>query len=322
MVYPWLEESRRQLTAYIKQRRVPQALLIQGNRGLGKLLLAEHYVRALLCERPTEEYAACGGCHGCRLFAAGTHPDYIYIEPEESGKAIGIDVIRQLIGKLALKPHSRFERCVVINCADSLNTAAANAFLKCLEEPTERTSIVLLAEKAAKLPATIRSRCQLLTIATPDPAVATDWLRQNDIDAGDRLLALARGAPLLAKHYAERNLLAVHDALLEDWLQLAGGRGNATQIAERWQKQEAVDLPEILCWLAQWLTIGVRSAFQADCEVGHHRGLQEFAKGLDLIQLYRFYDLLLSSIQKVDTQLNKQLMLEQLLIQWSRMTRR
>ncbi|WP_235185868.1 DNA polymerase III subunit delta' [Methylomarinum vadi] len=321
-LYPWLQDNWRHLTAYIAQQRIPQALLIQAGPGLGMLHLAESYAQALLCERPTEEYFACGGCHGCRLFAAGTHPDYLFIEPEESGKAIGIDSIRQLINKLALKPQYPMHRCIVINSADSLNNAAANAFLKCLEEPTERTSIVLLAENPAKLPATIRSRCQLMTIAPPDTVVTLDWLKQYRIDADADLLRMAQGAPLRAKDYAERNLLAVHETYLNDWLKLARGQGNAVQLAERWQKQEAVSLSEVLSWMAQWLVIIVKCAYRADCDIGQHSALQELSKRLDLLQVYRFYDVLLSSIQKLDTQLNKQLMIEYILIEWSRLNKR
>ena len=132
-IYPWLERNWQQLQAYIRQQRIPQALLINGGAGMGRLQLVELYAQTLLCQSPNDAYLPCGDCQSCRLFAAQTHPDYIFIEPEEAGKAIGIDCIRQLIARLGLKPQFQSQRVVVINSADSLNNAASNAFLKCLE---------------------------------------------------------------------------------------------------------------------------------------------------------------------------------------------
>ncbi|WP_349431480.1 DNA polymerase III subunit delta' [Methylomarinum sp. Ch1-1] len=321
-IYPWLKDNWRQLDAYIRRQRIPQALLINAAKGMGKLQLAEAYARALLCEARNEAGFCCGSCHSCRLFDAQTHPDYLFIEPEEVGKGIGIDRIRQLIAQLALKPQFQSQRIVVINSADSLNNAAANAFLKCLEEPTERTSIVLLVEKMTKLPATIRSRCQIMTIAQPDNAVALEWLRQQQVQSGDSLLKMAQGAPLLAKRYGEENLLALHQQYFNDWLKVAQGRANVVHLAEQWHKQEAVALSIVLCWVMQWLVAIVKLAHRVDFDIEHKNVLQELLKKLDLKKVYRFYDMLLSSISKLDTQLNKQLMIEEILIEWSRLNTR
>lgn len=322
MLYPWLENNWRQLAAYLSQRRLPQALLIHGQRGVGKLHLAESFAQAMLCEQLNSEFSACGICHGCRLFKAQTHPDYIFIEPEYYGKAIGIDSIRRLITKLALKPQYPLQRCVVINSADSLNDAAANAFLKSLEEPTERTTIVLITEKTAKLPATIRSRCQLMAVTRPDSAMALDWLGQQHRNQGKRLLRMAHGAPLLAKKYAERDVLSAHDAYFNEWLLLSRGRASVTQIAEKWYKQEqSVAMNDVLTWMWHWSSTIIKYCYQPDCDIEPDDALQELSNRLDLKQLYQFYDLLLVSMQTLDTPLNKQLMIEQILIEWSRLNR-
>ena len=158
-LYPWLQSYSNRLLDYIRQNKIPQALLLTGNNGLGKRKLAEYYASILLCENLGDNLEACGECQSCKLIASATHPDFLMIEPEEPGKAIGINVIRGLITRLSLKPQFNGQRIIIIDAADHLNNAAANAFLKCLEEPNERTSFVLIAEKPSLLPITIRSRC-------------------------------------------------------------------------------------------------------------------------------------------------------------------
>ncbi len=82
---------------------MPQALLLVGRDGVGKMALAEAFSQRLLCRNPGEY--ACGDCVSCRLFAAKTLPDFLRIQPEEEGKIIPVDAIRSLIANLALKPQ-------------------------------------------------------------------------------------------------------------------------------------------------------------------------------------------------------------------------
>jgi len=100
-IYPWLEPYRQHLTAYIKQERIPQALLISGVAGLGKQQLATNFAQSLMCLN-RQEQTFCGQCTSCKLFSANTHPDFILLEPEEPGKAIVVNSIRKLISKLVL----------------------------------------------------------------------------------------------------------------------------------------------------------------------------------------------------------------------------
>src|SRR5512140_3149225 len=94
---PWHQTPWRQLCGYLRQQRIPQALLISGNKGLGKRQLAERFAAVLLCHTPNTDGEACGNCHGCKLHAAGNHPDLLMVSPDEPGKAIGINLIRELI---------------------------------------------------------------------------------------------------------------------------------------------------------------------------------------------------------------------------------
>ena len=321
-VFPWQQAAWRRLVGYIELQRLPQALLLTGTRGLGKRSLAEVFAGALLCQTPPSPGAACGGCAACKLFQAQTHADYLLIEPDEEGKAIGIDKIRQLTVKLALKPHYDAFRIVIIQPADSLNSASANAFLKCLEEPTERTCIILISEQPAKLPATVRSRCQKINLAAADRQVAGDWLAAQGVtEQHEQLLRMAQGAPLLAKYYAEHGFMQFRQAYFQDWLAVAAGSTQLLLVAEKWQKQEIVALSIVFSWLSSWIVDIVK----LQCQMGaleinnldFKKPLQVFAERLELSRLYQYYDKVLRSRSLLATQVNKLLLLESLLIDWS-----
>lgn len=323
-VYPWQQPIWQHLRGYIEQQRIPQALLLTGVQGLGKRQLADVYAAALLCNKPTSDGLACGQCSACKLLEAQTHPDYISIAPDEPGKAIGIDRIRRLIVNLALKPQFDAYRMVIFEPADALNTASANAFLKCLEEPTERTCFILISEQPAKLPATIRSRCQKIHCECPDPKSAGDWLVQQGVNGDSRtLLTMAQGAPLLAKYYGEQDFIRIRQESFDAWLKIAQGKSNLLAVAEQWQKQEIVDLHVLMTWLISWLTDIVKLAHGADPDglsnPDFKKPLQAFAERLELKALYRYYDTVLSSRAQLATQLNKQLLTERLLIDWSQL---
>jgi DNA polymerase-3 subunit delta' len=325
-IFPWQQLIWQHLLSYIHQQRVPQALLFSGPSGLGKRRLADYYSEALLCHTPITEASphtpiACGECVSCKLLKANTHPDFFAIEPDEPGKAIGIDKIRQLIVKLALKPQYDTYRLVVLHPADNLTIAAANAFLKCLEEPNERTCFILISDQIYKLPATIRSRCQTISFSLPQPHITEDWLQQQGVPPPYQSLTnMAGGSPLIAKEYAEREFMQLRNAYFEIWLQIAQGKTNLLMVAEQWQKSEVIDLATLINWLSSWLIDIIKLAHDVDSKnisnPDFKKSLQALAKRLELKRVYQYYDILLSNKALVTTQLNKQLVTERLLIDW------
>ncbi len=315
---PWHQVNWSLFNQYLRQDRVPQALLIKGIKGLGKQQLACDFANSLLCSHRLPTGHACKQCSRCKLFKAQTHPDFMTLSPKEDGKIIGVDAIRELIFKLELKPQFETYRVVLINPADKLNKAAANAFLKCLEEPNERTCVILLTEISSKLPATILSRCQKIIVLKPDRAMAKIWLQtQNITEHHDLLLNLAQGAPLLARDYAHAAILPLRQQCFTEWLKIANFQANPIEIAEKWYKQQH---EIIILWLIVWVVDLIKCCYQTqainlynpDLQIS----LQELAGRLNLRQVYHFYDSLLQSRRKLDTQINKQLMLEEILIKW------
>ena len=315
---PWQHKNWDQLSNYRMQNRVPQALLISGKNGLGKRHLADLFAASLLCAKPQDNGLACGHCDSCLLLNAETHPDFIQINPEEPGKAITIGQIRSLVTRLTLKPQFESYRVVIVNPADLMNNAAANAFLKCLEEPTERTVILLITDKPARLPATIVSRCQKLAVAKPDKDIVATWLNQQTAkDEPGLLLSLAQGSPLLALDYANNGTLKLRNDCFKAWMDIAKQRTHPAIIAEDWYK-----LPEslLIFWITSWIIDLIKCSYQIRADKLYNPdlkdSLQELSQQLELKGLYKFYDLLLMRRQLLDTQINKHTMFEEILITW------
>lgn len=321
VMHPWLAASWEHLAGYIAQQRMPQALILKGGAGNGKQELARYFAKAMCCEGPAASVLPCDSCHGCQLFNAETHPDFLLIEPPAAGKTIGVEMIRQLLGRLSLKPQFLAQRVVLINPADALNPAAANAFLKCLEEPNERTTFLLVTEQMSKLPATVISRCQIVDTGRVSSDAALAWLQAQHIEHSAMLLRIAQGDPLLAKHYADRGMALIYHEYLHEWLELADGEASPVQLAETWHKRDVAAPAVVLTWVLQWLTMMVKRAFQQQSLTENEKGLQDLSERLELKKVFRFYDLVLQALPLLDTTLNKQMLIEQILIEWSRLTR-
>ncbi len=174
------EQPVRLLTAFLRKRTIPHALLFLGNEGVGKQAAAMIFAMACNCMpqnsgslsedikrhpkngqttlAPVFATDPCGCCKSCRKIQTGNHPDVILVKP--SGPFIRIGQIRDLCHILAMKPYEARLRVVIIAHAQAMNPAASNALLKVLEEPPDRTILILTALQASDLLPTIVSRCQ------------------------------------------------------------------------------------------------------------------------------------------------------------------
>lgn len=191
-----------------QRHRLPHALLLIGQRGLGKFTLAQAFANSLLCETQRGDGLACGKCLACNWFAQGNHPDYRLLQPQalaEEGEAeegkkkasqqITIDQVRGLDDFFNVGTHRGGLRIIVINPAEAMNRSTANALLKTLEEPPPSTLFLLISNEPIRLLPTIRSRCQALAVATPSLAAASAALATAGVADPERWLALAGGSP-------------------------------------------------------------------------------------------------------------------------------
>lgn len=242
---PWQKRAWSAVQSRLSEDRLPHALIITGERGVGKRAWAEAVAELLLCDAPINKEAdqpvACGHCKQCELIAASSHPDVRVYAPEKS-RMVKVDQIRALSTFAVASPQVAHRKVAIIDRADQLNINAANALLKTLEEPLPDVTLLLLQETGRPVLPTIRSRCQVLTIPTPDPQSANTWLmnRVQALEESDRpsaetlakALMLAGNAPRLALDYATGDFITLRDEAFERFKQFMKGQVPVAEAAK------------------------------------------------------------------------------------------
>ncbi|MFP3874816.1 MAG: DNA polymerase III subunit delta' [Thiohalophilus sp.] len=324
-VIQWHAAAWQQLQASRRQQRLPHALLLSGESGIGKAAFAAEVAASLLCEQPVADGRACGSCQACQRVAAETHPDRFQLAPEEPGKPIKVDAIRRLIQDLSLTGHYGRYRVVLVEPADVMNTNAANAFLKTLEEPPADTLLILITTAPARLPATIRSRCQPLRLKTPDSAAAGAWLSREFSDSSpaeiEPALRLAGGAPLLAARYLREGWLAERRHLLEALVNCATGHTSPLEAAGVATRQLKLDRQLPIYWMYYWVADFIRLAYD-DNNIKNNdmtSDLQKLPKPVEPKALHHLLGKLQQARRLTESTVNPQLLWEDLMIDWSRL---
>ncbi|MDR3353328.1 MAG: DNA polymerase III subunit delta' [Zoogloeaceae bacterium] len=319
--------------------RLPHALLFSGPRGLGKVELALAFAGALLCESPTPEGEACGRCLACRWFAQGNHPDLRLLLPEalrlkeedegkaakeekkgRAGQEITIDQVRALDDFLAVGTHRQGLRIILAHPAENLNRNAGNALLKMLEEPPPETLFLLVAHEAMRLLPTLRSRCQGVPVPLPLPEAGRAFLEAAGIGEAESWLALAGGAPMLARDLARRGA-----GWMDDLLQILAKGGRQEVLATAMQLEKTLKavkgenpLPQLVAWAQKWLVDLNLAARNLPIRffLRHRARITTLAQESTPLRLSRFYRSLLRLRRESEHPLNLRLFLEQFLFEY------
>ena len=208
-LYPWFQSA----WAEMNLAKMPHAILLHGQGGIGKLNFALHLAKALLCESTSATNKPCCSCEACHWFDTGNHPDFLGLVPESQahllpheqmqgdledkpkrGKkkaddegeekadkkasvVIKVDQVREALDGIATSPHRGIQRVILINPIETLPTVSANTLLKNLEEPPESTLFILVSDRLDRILPTIRSRCRLIALPRPNIEEASQWLQ-------------------------------------------------------------------------------------------------------------------------------------------------
>lgn len=290
---------------------LPHALLLHGPEGLGKRTFAWRLAQSLLCTHPGADAAACGSCHSCRLFAAGTHPDLLSVAPLGDSASIVIDQIRDVRRFVELRPHTSARKLVLLEPADAMNLNAANALLKVLEEPPPASVLLLITPQAARLPATIRSRCTPVAFIPPTAADAVAWLGEYGVDEamGAAMLRLAGGAPLRALAFAGAGELADRAEWLKDVERLKAGQEDPLRCVTRWR---GYGVGRCLDWFQRYLADLIEAEMVKEVPRENPKLVSD---------LFRHFDVLSEAKSLSKGALDETLLLEDILIGWSRLFR-
>lgn len=317
--YPWQLEPWQQLAQLAEANKLPHALMLAGPKGVGKRHFAEALAQRLLCQHPRGA-SACGQCRGCELNKAATHPDLLHLLPEEAGKAIKVDLVRELTEALGKTAQQAGYKVVILEPAEAMNTNAANALLKSLEEPAANTLLLLVSHSPSAVLPTIRSRCQLRSFAMPRQEQVLRWLSPllagRELQAED-LLAAARGAPLTALALLEGDALEEREQLLQQLTRVSLGQLSAIELAASWHQRDAIALMEWYLSLLHSLTRCLAGVFDNQAQRWPVE-LRERLSGVQPALLHRYIEKVLQSKKLLHSGANpnKQLLWEELLLDW------
>ena len=331
-ILPWNESVWQYLTA--PRTRSSHAWLFTGARGLGKTGCAMAFARYLVAGEADERAA--------QLFDAGTHPDvhivardidvedsdtlehrYARRHLEERAKGtkprtvITIGQIRHLVQTLGTRAHSGKHKVALLLNAHMMNINAANALLKLLEEPPEDTVLIAVTDQVHRLPATIRSRCAMVTFATPPREAARKWLAERaDPGTADVALDLAGGAPLEALRLIEEDAIQSRRKWLAGLEALYSGKADAASVAELGRQ---IGLGDSLALSQKVLVDLARCRLNAPAErlfnPDQRQWLQKRAQGLQLGKTLDLINAIGRMREDVDGPLDTNLLLEDTLIQ-------
>lgn len=283
------ERAEAEIARWIGEDRLGHALLICGPRGIGKATWAFRIARSLLRGPPATggegEQASLPGApppiiaplaepqdQTFRWVASSGHRDLLTVErrfDEKRGRILSeivVDDVRRIGAFLAASPAQGGWRVVVVDAADEMNRNAANALLKILEEPGEKSLILLVAHQPGLMPATVRSRCRRVVLQ-PLAAEVLDQLivrYRPDIGPSGRtmLAALAEGSIGAALELANTHALATSQTLAAMFTALADGddRPLLALAAEPPAGAEPESFRTIAHLLSWWLRALVRTA--------------------------------------------------------------
>jgi DNA polymerase-3 subunit delta' len=320
LVYPWQSSHWQHLLKRQQHRALPHALLLSGSSGSGKFEFALAFAEYLLCSNRQKDHA-CGQCQSCHWLSVGSHPDLLMMQPLEDSRIIKIDQIRQLSQDIVKTTQPQHYRVVVIEPAEAMNSAAANALLKNLEEPPSQVIFILVCHDRSLLPQTIQSRCQSYIFVPPAEEESRAWLLQQGISADQisKLLKLSEGLPLKALQLSQNNEANKIEKITGDLLALLEKRQTSAQLISTYSAEEPFLMISCLYHLVMDLLKLGQNLDQKHCvNLTHYQRLVALQPQIKLQSLGNLLTKIVENLQLIQRKmnLNMPLALQVLFMQW------
>ena len=243
---PWLMTCYNELSESIKKHNNSHAILINGEKGIGRNILAKNLAQDYL---NISDFLNNGTTNS--IEEESFHPDFKFIIPEEGKLNISIEKIRSTKSFLQLTSHQGIGKVVIIHPAESMTYPAMNSLLKILEEPPEDTLIILISESIKKLPQTIISRTQIQKIKNPSLKESTNWLSGYGEESWDDALNIFGCRPILLQELGHDYFNSKIKAISEDINSLALRNTKPSQVANSWKSEELdVNLSILYKWIS------------------------------------------------------------------------
>ena len=293
--------------------------------------MARELASVLLCTEAGTK--PCGTCRSCRAFSSGNHPDYREVGVPEGKQELPIALVQSVQDQAFVKPLLAPRRVFVVRDAERMNLAAANCFLKTLEEPPGGSCFVLIAAGLWDMPETIVSRCQIVRFTGLPAGDVEKALCSEGVEAADAWWLARRswGSPGLARTFRDMDLHSVNRELagkllalgpdevykLTDWLseQVAGAGSRARGRAEM---QELLECMAVLYrdLAAVAVAPGQAEVFNAALE----DQLRQFASRCSVESIIECADRVFEAIERVGVNANQQVALADMLTGLARAT--
>ena len=289
----------------LAQGRTPHAVLLEGPAGVGK--------RAAACWMAARRTGSVDSPVPQYPYERPEHPDVQWIAIPEDKKTIGIDQIRSLVDNVSLTSYEGRGKTAIIEPANAMTHNAANSLLKTLEEPPGDALIILVTDKAGRLPATIFSRCQRIDILPPPAAEGLAWLDRLQPGAHwPEALREADNAPIRAIEALQELETSVQMA--RAFSDLAHGRGSPLDVAATWSRIEPL---YVLDWLARQVRLAILAVSGANEQAAGLAVDDSVLGRIDRRNLFCYLDIINRLRGQPAGSFNVQLTLETLLIDWA-----
>ena len=232
---PWLEEPMARFEACLRRGKVPQGLLVYGPVGVGR----RHFALSVAARLLGSDWRPAVTLEPDQLPGV-PHPDYFGVGLDDESRVIKVEQLRAFMQTLQLTSHHGGRKIGLIFPAEAMTPNAANSLLKTLEEPPAATTLLLVVESPARLPATILSRCERIRLAVPRRETGLAWLSAGHPDqaACANALAFSSGAPLAARTLLTDDYSKLFAALTDDLQGLVQRAMPPTTVARSWAKRD------------------------------------------------------------------------------------